>query len=239
MARVQSVREVRDVARPRLRLSAKRARVVLSVSLDENLSLERTHEIGLKIESEVKKILPHARVIIRTEPLQSNLENTWNLIRKIIERIPGSRGVTNIHLQEVDKPLSVDVNVELSANSTMKQAYAVSQEVERRIKAINPTISEVFVHEETALDRLRSEWTGTDTELKLYIAHVARRFPEIKKVYGVRVRKVGNSLHVVLRCRFDPDLKIREAATFSRELERILRSTYPDISQIIIKKEAA
>ena len=234
--RVQSIKDVRGVGRPMLRLSAKRVRVELPVSLDENLGFEHTHEVGLRIEREVRKIIPRARVILRTEPLKSNLENTWNLISKITERIPGTRGVTNVHLQKVDGHLAVDVNVEVSANMTLKQAYAVSQEVEKRIKASDPDIAEVSVHVETASDRLGRESTGTSTELKLYIAHVARRSPEIKKLYGVRVRRIGDSIYIVLRCRFAEHLKLEKAADSSSELERLLRSMYPKISQIVIKK---
>lgn len=219
-----------------MRLSAKRVRVELPVSLDENLGFEHTHEVGLRIEREVRKILPDARVILRTAPLKSNLENTWALISKITERIPGTRGVTNIHLQKVGGHLTADVNVEVSANMTLKEAYAVSQEVEKRIKASDPNISEVCVHVETATDRLGRESTGTSTELKLYIAHLARRSPEIKKLYGVRVRRIGNGLHIVLRCRFADNLRMRETSEFSNELERSLRSLYPKISQIVIKK---
>lgn len=232
---VQSIKDVREVAEPRLRLSSKRTRVELSVSLNENLTFERTHEVALRIERVVKKILPKARVIILTEPMQSSLENTWALVKKVVEDIPGTRGVTNIHLQELDHRLAVDVNVEISANSSMKQAYEVSQEVEKRIKTINPTISEVIVHEETAMDRLGREWTEVETELKLYVSHVARRFPEVKKVYGVRVREVGNTLYVTLRCRFDPNLKLRKATKFSSEVERILKGAHPEISRVIIK----
>lgn len=115
-----------------LRLSAKRVRVELPVSLDENLGFEHAHKVGLRIEREVRKILPRARVILRTEPLKSNLENTWKLINKITEGIPGTWGITNIHLQKVDGRLGANVNVDVSANMTLEQAYAVSQEVERR-----------------------------------------------------------------------------------------------------------
>ena len=224
------------MGRPRLRLSAKRVRVELPVSLDENLGFEHTHEVGLRIEREVRKILPYARVILRTEPLKSNLENTWNIISKITERIPGTRGITNIHLQKVGAHLTADVNVEVGANMTFKQAYAISQEVEKRIKASNPNISEVSVHLETASDRLGRESTGTSTELKLYISHVARRSPEIKKLYGVKVRRIGNGLYIVLRGRFAENVKMRKTSESSNELERSLRSMYPNISQIVIKK---
>jgi divalent metal cation (Fe/Co/Zn/Cd) transporter len=58
------MKDVRDCSKPSVRLTGKRVRVEVSVSLDSNLEFERTHRIGLGIEREVKKLLPNARVII-------------------------------------------------------------------------------------------------------------------------------------------------------------------------------
>jgi divalent metal cation (Fe/Co/Zn/Cd) transporter len=238
MKRVENIGEVRECSQPSVRLSGKRIRVELSISLDKNLEFYRTHQIGLEIERAVKTILPNARVIIRTEPFQSDLEKTWNLIRQIAEDVPGTRGVTDMHLQQVDGRLTADVALEVSADMTMKQAHMVALDVEKRIRAIDSTISEVNVHAETALDRISREATGADTELKWYIAHVARRFPGIKSVQRIRVRKIGNNLQVLLRCQFDPSLSVIKATEFSNKLEKIIRNAYPDVARIMIKKEA-
>ena len=238
MNRVKTIDEVRACGLPGVRLSGKRIRVELSISLDRNLEFYRTHQVALKIERTVKSILPNARVIIRTEPYQSNLEKPWNLVRKIAEGVPGTRGVTDLHVQEVDGRLTADLAVEVSANMTMKQAHKIALDVEKRIRGIDPSISEVNVHAETVLERISREATGADTELKWYIAHVARRFPGIKSVQGIRIRKVGNDLQVLLRCQFDPSLNVRKATEFSNELEKTIRDAYPDVARIIIKKEA-
>jgi divalent metal cation (Fe/Co/Zn/Cd) transporter len=238
MKRVKNIGEVRECRQPSVRLIGKRIRVELSISLDRNLEFYSTHQIGLKIERAVKTILPNARVIIRTEPYQSNLEKTWNLIRKIAEDVPGTRGVTDIHLQKADGNLTADLALEVSANMTVKQAQKVALDVEKRIRAIDPTISEVNVHTETALERISREATGADSELKWYLAHVTRRFPGIKSVQTVRVRKIGSNLQVLVRCQFDPSLSVGKAAEFSNKLEKTIRDAYPEVKRIIIEKEA-
>jgi len=235
--RVQTVKGVRDCSKPSIRLTGKRVRVEVSVSLDSNLEFERTHRIGLSIEREVKKLLPNARVIIRTEPFQSHLEKTWNLVRKVAQEVPGIRGLSNIHLQEIAGRLTLDLMLEVSANMTIKQTQEVSQELEKRIRAIIPNLAEVNVHAETALDRISRERAGADTELKWYVAHVAKRFPEIRNVRGIKVRRVGGDLDVIIQCVFDPDLRVRKATELSNELGRLLRTAYPEVAHIIIKKE--
>jgi divalent metal cation (Fe/Co/Zn/Cd) transporter len=66
---------------------------------------------------------------------------------------------------------------------------------------------------------------------------VAERFPEIKRVHGISVRKVGDSLHVVLRCHFDPDTNMKKAHEISNKLESAIRSMYPNIARIDVHEE--
>jgi divalent metal cation (Fe/Co/Zn/Cd) transporter len=239
MRTVKAIEGVRDCRQPLVRLTGKRVRVVLLVSLDSNLRSENIHKIGLKIERKVKNVVPDARLVIHTEPARSNLESTWNLVKNIAEGVPGTRGVNNIHLQKVNGNLVVDVQLEVAANMTVKQVHNISEEIERRMKASNPAISEIAVHTESASDRISRETTGADTELKWYIVHAVRRFREIIGVPGVKVRKIGNDLHVILRCRFDPNLSVGGAQEFSDKLEKTIRNAYPDVARIVIHEEPA
>jgi ferrous-iron efflux pump FieF len=68
---------------------------------------------------------------------------------------------------------------------------------------------------------------------------VAERFPEIKQVHGIEVRKVGDSLHVVLRCHFDPNISMKKAHEISNSLEREIRDAYPRIARIDVHEEPA
>jgi divalent metal cation (Fe/Co/Zn/Cd) transporter len=79
--------------------------------------------------------------------------------------------------------------------------------------------------------------TGADTELKSYIVHAARRFPAIKGVCGVKLRKIGNGLRVNLRCEFDPKLNAKGASEFSHKLEETTEKAYPDLARIVLVKE--
>jgi divalent metal cation (Fe/Co/Zn/Cd) transporter len=83
------------------------------------------------------------------------------------------------------------------------------------------------------------ELAGFETELESYAAHVAERFPEIKDVCNVRVRRVGDATHLVLRCRFDANLSIEKAHEISSKLEKEIRGAYSDITRIDVHEEPA
>lgn len=235
--RVKSIEKVKECRTPSIRMTGKRFSVVLPVSLDSNLGLEDTHRIAIDIERVVKSIVPNARIVIHTEPYRSDLENTWGLVKEIAEGVPGTRGVHNIHIQRIDGKLYIDLHLEVSAGMTVKQAHDVAEQVEKKIKAANHNITDITVHMESALDRISRESTGADTELKWYIEHIAKRFTEIKGVSGVKVRKIGNNLHVVLRCRFEPNLSMKKAHDLSNKLEKTIKAAYPQIARIDIHEE--
>lgn len=235
--KVEAVKRVRDCHELRLRMTGKRYDVSMHVALDSNLTLEETHKIALDIEKEVKTIVPNARVTINTEPSDWNRASIWKLAKDIAEVVPGSRGAHNIHVQEIDGKLCVDLHLEVSADMTVKMAHDISDQIEQKMHEANPEISDITVHMESASDVVSRELTGVETELESYIEHIAERFPEIRSVYGTKVRKIGRNLHVVVHCNFDPDLSLNKAHQVSNELEKAIINAYPNIERVDIHEE--
>ena len=237
--KVEAIKDVKGYHQLSVRLTGKRLYVDMHVLLDSNLRFEDTHRIASSIEREVRKMVPNARVTIHTEPVGGTRESIWALVKETVEEVPGSRGIHNIHIQEIDGKLCVDLHLEVSANMTVKQAHAVSEQVERMVKEANPQISEVTVHMESASELISREQTGVETELESYIEHVAERLPEIRKVHGIEVRRVGDALHVVLRCHFDPNINMARAHEISNSLEREVKNAFPRIARIDVHEEPA
>jgi divalent metal cation (Fe/Co/Zn/Cd) transporter len=237
--RVEAIKNVRGCHEVSVHITGKRVYVEMHVLLDSNLRLEDAHEITLDIERKIDNILPNARVTVHTEPFQSGRKSVWKVIKKIAEGVPGSRGVHNIHIQMIDGKFCVDLHLEVSANMTVKQAHDISHQIEKKIKAAKLNISEVTVHVESALEEISRELSGVETELEPYIEDVAKRFSEIKCVHGIRIRRIGDSLHVVFQCHFDSNIKMKKAHEISSKLENIIKSAYPNITRIDVHEEPA
>jgi len=237
--KVENLEGVKECRQLNVRMIGKRFDVSMRLLLNDALKLEDAHRIALDVEKEVKGIIPNARVAIDTGSSGNGKENVWKLVKDIAEGVPGSRGVHNIHVQKINGELCVDLHLEVSANMTVKQAHRVADEVEKRIKAANSRISEITVHIESASGQISRELAGIERELESYIEHVAEGFPEIKDVCGIEVRRFGDALHIVLRCRFDPELRIRKAHEIANQLESAIRRTYPNVVRIDIHEEPA
>lgn len=235
--RVEAVKSVRDCHQVSVRMSGKRFDVDMHVSLDRNLRFEDVHKISSYVEREVKRVLPNARVTVHTEPYGSTREDFRKLIKEIAEGVPGSRGVHNVHIQEIDGRLCIDLHLEVSAGMTVKQAHEISDQVEKRLRGAKLNISEITIHMESASDLISRELAGAETEGKLYIEDLVKRFPEVRTIHGIRIRKTDDHLHVVLRCHFDPSISIQQAHEVSSRFEKAIRDAYPNIDRIDIHEE--
>ena len=235
--RVKAIKNVKECRQVNIHLTGKRSYVEMQLLLDSNTNLEDARKISLEIEREVEKILPDARVTIHTRPEGYEKENIWKFVKEAADSVPGSRGAHNIHIQKIGGKMYIDLHLEVSAEITVKQAHEVSEQVEKRIKSADPDVSEITVHMESASDLISRELMGVETELESFIEDAAKRFPEIKQVHDIKVRRIGNSLHVVLNCHFDPDTTMKKAHEISSRLENAIKDTYPDVKRIDIHEE--
>jgi divalent metal cation (Fe/Co/Zn/Cd) transporter len=161
----------------------------------------------------------------------------WRLVKNVADKVPGSRGVHNIHVQNMDGKLCVDLHLEVGANMTVKQAHDVANQVERELRACNPDIAEITIHMESASDIISKELAGADTQLQLYVEHVTKRFPEIIDIHGIRFRNVGGKVHLVLHCHFDPGLSMIQGNEIASKLENTIKSEYASVERVDVHQE--
>jgi divalent metal cation (Fe/Co/Zn/Cd) transporter len=219
-------------------MTGKRLDISAHVFLDSSLTFEDVHRIVSIIERAIRsKVQRMARITIQTAPVGHGRRDVAALVAQVADHVPGSRGVHNIHIQKIAGKWCVDLRLEVSANISVKTGHEIAKEVEKKIKASDVNISEVTVHVESASEVLSRELEGRGTELRWYIEHVAKRFPEIKSLHGIKIRRNGNAVNVVLRCGFAPGMSIKHAHEISSKLESTIRSAYPIVSELEIQEE--
>jgi len=235
--KVESLKDVKGIRHVTVRLGAKRLDVNVHVFLRDELGTQAAHRIALNIERTVRAAYPNARVSVDTEPIRSESESIWAAVKESAEGVPGSRGAHNVHVQTVDGKLYVDLHLEVSANMTVKNAHDVAEEVEKRIKKVHPDVAGVTVHVESASELISRELSGIETELEAFIRDAAKKYPEISSISNISFREFGGDVHLVLNCRFDEKITIKEAHEISSQLESDIKKAYPRITRIDIHEE--
>jgi len=236
---VERVGHVKSCDRVVVRMSGKRSEVGMDVSLDSKMSSVDLHRVVSSVERAVKAVIPNARVAVRTEALGGGKEELWRLVKEVAEKVPGTRGVHSIHLQRAGGKILVDFHLEVSANLTVKQAHAISEQVEKELRAANPNIGDIVIHMESASDLVDREQTGAGTALKWFVEDLVARFPEVKGINEISIRRIGEKLHVETRISFDPDISVKQAHEVAYQVETAIRNAYPNIARVDIHQEPA
>jgi divalent metal cation (Fe/Co/Zn/Cd) transporter len=132
--RVEAIKEVKRCGHVSVHMVGKKPDVEISIELDNSLRFEDVHKIISRVEREAKSVLRGARVTVQTEPFGQYHGDVWRLVKDLAEKVPGTRDVHNIHVQDIDGRLCVDFHLEVSANMTVKQAHDVASMVETALK---------------------------------------------------------------------------------------------------------
>jgi len=236
---VEKVKHVKSCDNVEVRLSGKRAEVDMDVSLDSELGPQDLHRVISNVERAVKEVIPNARVTVRTEALGGGEEELWKLVKEVAEKVPGTRDVHSIHLQKEGNKILVDFHLEVGANLSLKQAHGISEQIEKQLRAANSRIGNIVIHMESASDLVNREQTGAGTALKWFVEDLVGRFPEVKGINEISIRKIGDKLHVETRISFEPNISMKQAHEVAYKVEVAIRNAYPDIVRVDIHQEPA
>lgn len=236
---VEKVEHVKSCDKVEVRLSGKRSEVDMDLSLDSRLGPEDLHRVVFNVEKAVREVVPNARVTVRTEALGGGEEELWRLVKEVAEKVPGTRDVHSIHLQKAGGKILIDFHLEVSGNLTVKQAHAISEQIEKQLRVANPTIGDIVIHMESASDLVNREQTGAGTALKWFVEDLVGRFPEVKGINKISIRRIGEKLHVETRISFDPNISVEQAHEVAYMVETAIRNAYPNIIRVDIHQEPA
>ena len=79
--------------------------------------------------------------------------------------------------------------------------------------------------------------TQKNVDINKDIAEIKRKFPEIKEIHKIRVRKVGSVLFVEMHMLFDSDMSILAAHSLTDEVKSALLSRNASLGDVIIHIE--
>jgi len=239
-SKIEEVPAVRAIQNIEVRMTGKRLDITAHILLDSTLEFEDVHRIVFEIERIIRKnIQRSARITVQTEPAGHTHHKMAARVVQVAEKVAGSRGVHNVHLQKIAGKWAIDLRVEVSANMTVKQAHNVSVQIERELRSAIPDLGEITTHLESASELIANELEGRGSELKWFVAHAAKRFPEIRAVHALHIRKTGENYSLALKCRFDSTMTIKQAHEISLKFATAIKNAYPNVDRIDIQEEPA
>jgi divalent metal cation (Fe/Co/Zn/Cd) transporter len=209
----------------------------MTIEIDRNLSLERTHAIAEDVEVRIQAFVPGSDVVIHTDPRESERETLARRIRAIAERnqIP----VHNISVHEDSGEIHVDLHLEVDDHLLLHQAHDLASRIEQDLRAGLPAVRRVNTHIEsrgTGIGNGR-DVTAEEGPLVARVKAVTDAVAGRDCCHNILVRRQDDRLAVSLHCGFDRNLPVIEAHRLSSRIEEALKREIPAIEHVLVHTE--
>jgi divalent metal cation (Fe/Co/Zn/Cd) transporter len=214
----------------------KKPNVHFHARLRGNPEFEETHKICSQMELEVRNLVPNARVVIHsTTSGTGDPKEVWKTVKNTADAEPGSRGVQNIHLRKMDGGLGVDFHLQVGTLVTPTQAQNLLAQIEKKVKATDPRITDLVIHRGSIPELISSEQAGYGSEIRSYLDHVVERFPDAKQVRPPSIQMAGDRFSIIFRMAVPSGAS--KASQIASEFEAAIKSGYSAIARVDIREE--
>jgi cation diffusion facilitator family transporter len=236
-AAADEVEGVIRAGKVRLRQSGAQTFVDMTIEVDRNLSLERTHHIAESVEARIQALVPGADVVIHTDPREAERETMARRIRAIAERnqVP----VHNVSVHEDHGEIHVDLHLEVDDHLLLHQAHDLASHIERDLRAGLSAIKRVNTHIESRGTGIGSgrDVTAEEGPLVERVRRITDAVAGRACCHNILVRRQGDRVAVSLHCGFDRNLPVIEAHRLSSRIEEALKKELPAIDHVLVHTE--
>ena len=228
---------VLDVGQVRVRRSGPVFFVDMTVDVDRNLSLERTHAIATTVESRVQEIAPGADVVIHTDPREVERETMARRIRAVAYR--NQMCVHNIALHERKGRVYVDLHLEVDDHLSLQQAHEMASHIEKDLHEDMPVITQVYVHMESRGTGMGEglDVTFQERELVEKVKGITNEIAGAGRCHNVHVRQYGEKRSLSLHCHFEEELSIVQIHDLTTRIEERLKERIPGVERVLVHAE--
>ncbi len=231
------VEGVLRVGQVRVRRSGPKFFVDMTVDVDRNLSIERTHAIAEDVEAHIQTIAPGADVVIHTDPREVEREALAKRIRAVAYR--NQMAVHNIVMHEDKGRIFVDLHLEVDDHLSLEQAHEMASHIEEDLRTDMTEIDRVYVHLESRGTGVGDGRDVTHQEGAL-VETVKRLTDEIagpSRCHNVLIRRQGDRLSISLHCHLDKQLSIVEIHDVTSRIETRLKERILGLDRCVVHAE--
>ncbi len=219
-----------------LRLRSAGAEVIgeAAVGVARTLRVEQAARIKAAVSEAVLAVAPHARVTITADALALDNETVVERIMLVAAR----RHITAHHVlaQQIGERLAIGLDIELDGAMPMGRAHAIATDFESAIRDEFGADAEIETHIEPLAPHVligRDATPALAEEMAAALDRYSEQVGYIANIHDVRVRETAGGLVVNYHCAVDAVVPVETVHAAVDELERLVRSDYPEIFRIV------
>ena len=179
-------------------------------------------------------------VIIHVEPQRKTGYTPPGDLFAVVQTVAESMGLGIHHLNahEIGGSYSLHLHLEVPGQWTLSEAHAQASQLEDRIRARRPEVSEISTHIEpapvtlTACDKLPD-----DAEVVQKVRELAMAVAGVQDCHEVQVRRAGSKLLLTLHCTLAAHLPVEQAHDVATLIEERLRRECSGVEDVTVHVE--
>ncbi len=222
--RVGNIQEIAHCEEVKMSFTRKKPAIHIHAIMKDNPSYEQTHRIHSLIETEVRHVMPNSRISIHSQPEKlGDVRALGRIVKDTIDAEPGSRGVQNVHFR-TDGMFGLDILLVTNVQSSRFDAS-----IDQKLKAADHRISEIVIHKLSVAELVANEMARHGSQLRWFIEHVARRFPDLKQLHPPTIRRTIKGLIVSI-----PVSNLHGGTAAGPALANAIKQGYPGVADVKI-----
>ncbi|MFZ5830486.1 MAG: cation diffusion facilitator family transporter [Planctomycetota bacterium] len=235
-AAAAEVSDVQEVNQVRLRRSGPSFFVDVTLSVGRAAAFERVHEIADEAEAAVRRIVPHADVIVHVEPVAQDSEDLTTTIQVLAAR--RQLGAHSVRIYEAPGGLAADLHLEVDPSLQLDAAHAQVTAFETELRENAPQLLRVVTHIEPAgAPQAIPAEPARQALVEEASLDFLRREAIQAEAHDLRVQWVEGEVAVTVCVKLPADTPITAAHDVTRRLEEHLRKRVPRLGRVVIHVE--
>ncbi len=233
---VRQVSGVKGCHRLRVRQSGKQSFVDLSIDVEKGLSVSSAHQIAETVKKELMSVLPHADVLVGTDPFARIDGDLNRQIRSLAESL--ERKVHNIFVYQQNRQLHAELHLEVSLSQSIFEAHKTAMDLEDTMLREIPTLKSVDIHIEPSREEsyeLRDVTKESGIEKR--VCDLVCKVPEILDCHDVIVRQNEQGLYLSMHAIFNNDLSMEVVHSKLSDAEKLLFQEFSNLQRVLIHPE--
>ena len=225
-----------EVRRLRIRQAAGRYFADLVVAIQADAAVGQGHAVADSVESEVRRVLPDADVVVHVEPRRDG--DLRARARAAAGSVRGIREVHNVHVTQVDGRPELSLHLKAPAGLGLEEAHGLASRTEEAIRDAVPELAAVHSHIEP-LDEVTAGRRPGAGDVK---AERAAAVQIVREMTGsgpeeLRFQRDERGLVMLLTIGFPGEATLREAHARASEIERRIRVRAPRVAEVLVHTE--
>jgi cation diffusion facilitator family transporter len=233
-ALVSEIPEVARVERVRVRTAGATLFIEIAVTVGRSLPLDRVAALKVEINEAVQKRFPGAEVTVIVDPRALDNETIETGVR-VIATNQGA-AIHRLTIQRIEEKLSIGLDLEVAADMSSRSAHDIASRLEAVIREEFGQDTEIDTHiEPMAANWLNGQEASEEQhrQIEEALRSIAAQGGVIRDVHDIRIRKTEVGLIVNFHCHVQAELPITKAHDAVDEVERKLRTLYPEVARAV------